>query len=194
MADEEIKIENEVATPDALPVMPDMIVGGESGNKYEIKIKLWILITAIILLISPYFFFYRVGYKKGYSEIFIQNESILQKKSEYNDPSFNLSEINVNLMDTDSLKYLELSLRITLREDKELSECIAKEIELKDALITSISAFKSTDIDSVPEQSKLKRLMRDVMNATLQNSRVVDIYFNKFRIKSIKPENYISIE
>lgn len=194
MADEEIKIETEAPAPDALPVMPDMIVGGETVNKYDIKVRLWILITAIILLIIPYFFFYRYGYQKGYSEIFSKNENILQKKTEYNDPSFNISEITVNLMDTDSLKYLELSLRVTVREDNELSECVAREIELKDALITSISAFKSTDIDSVPEQSKLKRLMRDVMNATLQNSRVVDIYFNKYRIKLIKPENYINIE
>jgi len=195
---EAIKETPEVESPDAAPLMPEMLgdIGAPKASASELRIKIWILGLVIIVLVAPYYFLYRQGYRSGYDAIFKPGISKIRKKMPVLDvgPMFPLENIDVNLSDQDVPKYISVSIQLELREDYELSECAVREAQLRDIMISFFAKLRSSEIDSISDRNRLKRLIQNVLNATLKRARVRKVYFNQFRVKLLEPEKKIQLE
>lgn len=180
------------ASPDLAPLIPGL-EGGTEKNKH------WLLagscIFAALLLMVPYYFFYQWGYQKGYEAIFEPHLEKMQPVSEYSKYAlYPLRKIAVNLLDANPRMFIVLSLHLGLKTNEELSECAARESILRDLVISVVSRFKSSEIASAENMNKLKRLIKDEMNATLSKARVVELFFTENRIKILQPVKYSDSE
>ena len=176
------------ASPDLAPLIPGLEGGSEKNNH-------WLLIGScilgILLLMVPYYFFYQWGYQKGYEDIFKPHLESMQPVSEYcKNALYPLRKIEINLLDTNPRMFMLLSLHLGVKTNEELSECSAKESVLRDLVISVVSRFKSSEIASAENMNKLKRLIKDEMNATLSKARVVELLFTENRIKILQPVKY----
>lgn len=181
------------ASPDLSPMIPGL--GGESGSKKSLFLILGGCVFGALLLMIPYYYFYEWGYQKGYEQIFKPHLESMQPVSEYCKYAlFPLRKIEVNLLDTQPRMFMVLSLHLGVKTDRELSECAAKESILRDLVISVVSRFKSSEIASAENMNKLKRLIKDEMNATLSKARVVEVLFSEYRIKILQPAKYFDSE
>ena len=191
-SDPEKKPPEESVSPELTPMIPGM-EGGAEKKQYALLIGGGI-VAALILMI-PYYFFYQWGYRKGYEEIFKPKLETMQPVSEYcRYALYPLRRIEVNLLDSQPRMYLVVSLHLGVKTNEELSECAARESILRDLVISVVSRFKSSEIASAENMNKLKRLIKDEMNATLSKARVVDVLFSEYRIKILQPVRYVDSE
>lgn len=198
MAEKEVKspAENQpVQQPPAVevpaPIVPDLNVSGTKPPG-QITLKIWLFILILLLLMAPYYFIYLFGVKSGQPQINLYDMKALQLKNRFSNPSYPILDLQVNLTDKNPKQYVDLSLNLILREDMELSECSAREAVLRDLLIYILSGYSASELSSPAELNKLKRLIKDEINAILSESRVTDIYFAKFNLKMLQPEKVIN--
>lgn len=188
MADNNTEAEKDAS----VTMMPDMGAMTGSPVKKKITVPVWIIPIVAFVCMIPYYPLYQSGYKKGYSMIFKPGIGEMRKSNEYSRPLFPLMNNVINLRDPEIPKYLELSIQLAAREDAELSEFAVREGQIRDVVISLISKFRARDLDTVMEQRKLKRLLKDELNATLVKARVAEVYFTHFQIKILKKEKFIS--
>lgn len=189
---EEKKPAEENASSELTPMIPGLEGAGE--NK-KIFLLIGSCVFGALLLMIPYYYFYQWGYQKGYDQIFKPHLESMQPVSEYcKHALFPLRKIEVNLLDTNPRMFMVLSLHLGVKTNDELSECAAKESLLRDLVISVVSRFKSTEIASAENMNKLKRLIKDEMNATLSKARVVELLFSEYRIKILQPVKYFDSE
>jgi flagellar basal body-associated protein FliL len=182
------------APPEVPSMVPDLGGVGTTKPAGEITIKIWILIIVVVFIITPYFFIYLYGYQKGCGSIFQSSVNSVHLKSKYANPAYPILDLEVNLSDKNPKQFVKLSLSMILREDTELVECSAKEPVLRDLLIMLLSRYSSDELASPSELNKLKRLIKDEMNAILSESRVTEIYFTKFYLGILQPEKIIKLD
>lgn len=191
-ATEEKKPSEENAPQDLTPMIPGLEEGGKKSNLFLI---IGSCILGALLLMIPYYFFYQWGYQKGYEDIFKPHLESMQPVSEYcKHALYPLRKIEINLLDTNPRMFMLLSLHLGVKTNEELSECSAKESVLRDLVISVVSRFKSSEIASAENMNKLKRLIKDEMNATLSKARVVELLFSEYRIKILQPVKYFDPE
>lgn len=171
-------------SPDVSPMVPDLTSGGV-GKKHQITINIWLLIFILIILMVPYYAIYRYSYLKGYNYFFKQDPNGPRRQTKYSNPSYPILNLNINLNQTSVKQYLSLSLQLVIRNNDEITECTINEPMIRDLIISLITKYKSEELSSVTEQNKLKRLLKDAINASLSSARVVDIYFCDFQIKNL---------
>ena len=194
--EDKINAENKPAAqnepPELTPLIPGL--GGETDGKRPYLVAGGCILGALVLMI-PYYYFYEWGYQKGYSAIFKPRLEAMQPVSEYcRYALFPLRKVEVNLLDVNPRLCMVLSLHLGLKTNEELSECAAKESVLRDLVISVVSRFRSNEIASAENMNKLKRLIKDEMNATLSKARVVELLFSEYRMKILQPVKYSDSE
>ena len=186
------KTAEESASPDLAPMIPGL-EGGAEKNKALLIIGSCVF--GALLLMIPYYYFYQWGYQKGYEAIFKPQLESMRPVSEYcKHALYPLRKIEINLLDANPRMFMVLSLYLGVKTNDELSECAAKESVLRDLVISVVSRFKSSEIASAENMNKLKRLIKDEMNATLSKARVVELLFTENRIKILQPVKYFDSE
>jgi flagellar basal body-associated protein FliL len=176
--------------------MPEMIgdIGTPSEGRGSVTVKIWILALAAVLLCAPYYLFYRMGYRNGFEAIFRPGISDLRRATRYSPPMYPLQGIRVNLADPGRERFLHASLQLALRSDAELSECALREAQLRDVLISFFTRHRSSDVDTETDRRRLKRLIKNELNATLRRARVTEVFFSEFQVRILKPENRNPVE
>ena len=188
----EMKPPEESLPQNLTPIIPGLEGTAEKKNPF---LLIGFCILGALFLMIPYYFFYQWGYQKGYDEIFKPRLESMQPVSEYcRNALFPLRKIEVNLLDVNPRMFMILSLHLGVKTNEELSECAARESVLRDLVISVVSRFKSSEIASPENMHKLKRLIKDEMNATLSKARVVEVLFTEYRIKILQPVKYFDSE
>ena len=84
----------------------------------------------------------------------------------------------VNLSDKDVLRYLKMTLGVEISDQRVVEEIKNKTVEIRDAIITLVSAQTSEDLSTTEGKEKLKLLIADSINSFLTSGKVtkVDVY------------------
>jgi flagellar basal body-associated protein FliL len=191
MADEELPQEQPAEAPppaeevplDGMPGMQDAMGGTGGGDTAKsITLRWWLVLILGIVVVSAFFGFYRYGYIIGYRSVYQGNLNNMQAQTPFTDPQYPIMGVQANLADDQIPKFINLSVHLALSNNEGLQECAMREAALRDVLLTLLTRKKSFDIDSATEQRKLKRLMKDELNASLEKTRVKEIYLTDFMI------------
>ncbi|MDI3542773.1 MAG: flagellar protein FliL [Candidatus Atribacteria bacterium] len=86
----------------------------------------------------------------------------------------------VNLNDKDVLRYLKLTLGVEVPDQRVVDEIKNKIVEIRDAIITVLSAQSSEDLSTTEGKEKLKTLIADNINKFLTSGKVTAVYFVDF--------------
>ncbi|MBP9015845.1 MAG: flagellar basal body-associated FliL family protein [Candidatus Atribacteria bacterium] len=86
----------------------------------------------------------------------------------------------VNLNDGDTLRYLKLTLGVEAPNQQVVDEIKSKMVEIRDAIITIISAQTSEGLSTTEGKEKLKALIADNINKFLTLGKVTAVYFVDF--------------
>lgn len=86
----------------------------------------------------------------------------------------------VNLNDKDVLRYLKLTLGVEVPDQQVVDEIKNKIVEIRDAIITVLSAQSSEDLSTTEGKEKLKTLIADSINKFLTSGKVTAVYFVDF--------------
>ncbi|HOQ50743.1 MAG TPA: flagellar basal body-associated FliL family protein [Candidatus Atribacteria bacterium] len=86
----------------------------------------------------------------------------------------------VNLSDKDVLRYLKMTLGVEISDQRVAEEIKNKTVEIRDAIITLVSAQTSEDLSTTEGKEKLKLLIADSINSFLTSGKVTKVYFVDF--------------
>lgn len=86
----------------------------------------------------------------------------------------------VNLSDKDVLRYLKMTLGVEISDQRVAEEIKNKTVEIRDAIITLVSAQTSEDLSTTEGKEKLKLLIADSVNSFLTSGKVTKVYFVDF--------------
>lgn len=86
----------------------------------------------------------------------------------------------VNLSDKDVLRYLKMTLGVEVPDQRVVEEIKSKIVEIRDAIITLVSAQTSEDLSTTEGKEKLKVLIADSINKFLTSGKVIKVYFVDF--------------
>lgn len=86
----------------------------------------------------------------------------------------------VNLSDKDILRYLKMTLGVEISDQRVVEEIKNKTVEIRDAIITLVSAQTSEDLSTTEGKEKLKLLIADSINSFLTSGKVTKVYFVDF--------------
>ena len=86
----------------------------------------------------------------------------------------------VNLSDKDILRYLKMTLGVEIPDQRVAEEIKNKTVEIRDAIITLVSAQTSEDLSTTEGKEKLKLLIADSINSFLTSGKVTKVYFVDF--------------
>ena len=86
----------------------------------------------------------------------------------------------VNLSDKDVLRYLKMTLGVEISDQRVVEEIKNKTVEIRDAIITLVSAQTSEDLSTTEGKEKLKLLIADSINSFLTSGKVTKVYFVDF--------------
>lgn len=86
----------------------------------------------------------------------------------------------VNLSDKDILRYLKMTLGVEIPDQRVAEEIKNKTVEIRDAIITLVSAQTSEDLSTTEGKEKLKLLIADSINSFLNSGKVIKVYFVDF--------------
>jgi len=86
----------------------------------------------------------------------------------------------VNLSDKDILRYLKMTLGVEISDQRVAEEIKNKTVEIRDAIITLVSAQTSEDLSTTEGKEKLKLLIADSINSFLTSGKVTKVYFVDF--------------
>jgi len=86
----------------------------------------------------------------------------------------------VNLSDKDVLRYLKMTLGVEISDQRVAEEIKNKTVEIRDAIITLVSAQTSEDLSTTEGKEKLKLLIADSINSFLNSGKVIKVYFVDF--------------
>lgn len=86
----------------------------------------------------------------------------------------------VNLSDKDVLRYLKMTLGVEISDQRVVEEIKNKTVEIRDAIITLVSAQTSEDLSTTEGKEKLKLLIADSVNSFLTSGKVTKVYFVDF--------------
>lgn len=179
-----------------MPLVPDTMFPGPVQNSSwkQISIKTWVLVLLIFIVAGSEYGVFKMGYYHGAESVYSSPLYTSRKKNQYSDPIYSMNDLEANLQDTDNPKSLILSIHLAISNDSGLFECASREAELRDKILSVLLEKRSWDIDTLSEENKLKRLIRDELNATLSTTKVRDIFFSKYKIRHLAKENLILLE
>lgn len=80
------------------------------------------------------------------------------------------------------IKNLDVELFLELDNNEAIEEVVDKKNKLNDIFIGLIAEKKAKDVDSLAEQKRLKKRIKELANAYIYSGRVEKIYFTRFRI------------
>ncbi len=86
----------------------------------------------------------------------------------------------VNLSDKDVLRYLKMTLGVEISDQRVVEEIKNKTVEIRDAIITLVSAQTSEDLSTTEGKEKLKLLIADSINSFLTSGKVTKSLFRRF--------------
>lgn len=103
--------------------------------------------------------------------------------SEWMGPIYPLEVImNLKSGEDENLEYVEMNISLELDNDALLKEIESKKTKITDILLSFMGEKSSAEINSIPEQNRLKRRIKELVNAHLLSGRVVKVYFTGFKI------------
>lgn len=94
--------------------------------------------------------------------------------------------LNVMLQEDmeETLKNLEVEIFLELSSDDVIDEVVNKKTMLTDIFTGFITGKKAKEIDSLAEQKRLKKRIKELANAYIYSGKVKTVYFTRFRIVS----------
>ena len=188
--------------PDVGATMPGAFPQAGAGRGIFVSLRLLIILVPsfVILILAGLYGAYSYGKIKS-----LYREGMVKKSNKYIGPVYPFDEIVTNLMnpiigiddttltDTkDKDKMLELKINLVLTTDNAIDEINKRYPELIDHLFTLVHKKTYEDLDSLPDQNKFKRQIKDEFNNILSVPIVEKVLFEKFRIVPLKPVKVIS--
>ncbi len=209
--------EEKIAAPDggaeAPAPGPDMggIPGGfataPAGRDVSIK-QIYFIIGIVLIVLSMGGGF--TGVDALGKEKAQMKEGAIRKSNEYLGPIYPLEEIRTNILSSmisiesktknnhnlvdEKDRVLEIKINLVLNHDDVIDEVNKRYPQIIDLLYELIHKRSYEELDSIPDQNKFKRLIKDELNAILSVAKVKEVYFEKFRIMPLQPVRLINLE
>lgn len=92
-------------------------------------------------------------------------------------------DLILNPAGTDGARFLVLSLALELRDDESLSDIEARDPEVRDAILTMLSAKTVQELADVTRRPALREELRTVLNDLLGGDPIVRLYLPRFVIQ-----------
>ena len=89
-------------------------------------------------------------------------------------------------------KILELKVSLVLNNDEAIDEVNKRYPQIMDLLFTLVHKKSYEELDSIPDQNRFKRQIRDELNAILSRGKVKEVFFEKFRIMPLRSMKVIN--
>jgi len=157
-------------------IMPEKTENSEEKKEKGFSFQMIILVVTLVLLAFMVFVYLQ---QSGiWSKLFASSPQEVNSA-----PSFiYIFEQNflVNLSDKDVLRYLKITLGVEVPNQRVVDEIKNKIVEIRDAIITILSAQSSEDLSTTEGKEKLKTLIADSINKFLTSGKVTAIYFVDF--------------
>ena len=152
----------------------------ESEAPKKGKLKLWIIMGGVLLLLGSVGFLtrnYLVG-AKGKTEAVPEVEKV---KS-----TMNLDSFLVNLADPDVTRFIKVTFRLGLNENKlgdELKDDPVVLAATRDAIILCLSTKTSDELLTTEGKDKLKKDIRELVSKVLPKGKVIEVYIMDFVVQ-----------
>jgi flagellar FliL protein len=144
------------------------------------KLKLWFIMGGVLLLLGSVGFLtrnYLVG-SKGKAEV--------AKEAEKVKSIMNLDSFLVNLADPDATRFVKVSFRLGLNENKlgdELKDDPVALAATRDVIISCLSTKTSDELLSPEGKEKLKKDIRELVSKVLPKGKVIEVYIMDFVVQ-----------
>ncbi len=143
------------------------------------KSKLWIILGAVLLLLAG------IGIlSRGYLTGARSNEP--SKETELVRSTMNLDSFLVNLADQDATRFIKVTLRLGINENKlgdELKDNPVVLAATRDTIIACLSTKTAEELLSPEGKEKLKKEVRDQVNKVLPKGKVIEVYIMDFVVQ-----------
>jgi flagellar basal body-associated protein FliL len=190
--------------------MPGGMMPAKAGKDVVIpQLYFFIGIAVIILLIGGGLYgAYYLGHQKA-----VMREGAVRKANEYLGPVYPLEIIRANITATGAEappgtavpapekqpsdrqpRILEIKVSLVLNANEAVDEINKRYPQIIDLLFYLVQKKTYEELDSIPDQGRLKREIRDQLNAILSQAKVKDVYFERYRIMPVKPVEVIKTQ
>ncbi len=147
------------------------------------KSKLWLILGGVLLLLVSIGFVarnYLVGAKSG------SNSAAGSKEVDKVKSTMNLDSFLVNLADEDATRFVKVTFRLGMDENKlgdELKDNPVVLAATRDTIISCLSTKTADELLSPEGKEKLKSEVRDRVNKVLPKGKVVEVYIMDFVVQ-----------
>jgi flagellar protein FliL len=157
-------------------------------NKMLIIIGVPVFLVQLIFL---YFIFTKLMGGSGSSSNESKSEKVSEKSekkeekgaSEGEQKVFVIKDIIVNPSGTNGTRYLLTTVGIAVGSAELEKELTNKEVMVRDALNTILSAKQLSELTDMGAKDALKKEIEEKVNGMLENGKVSNVYFSKFIIQ-----------
>ena len=107
----------------------------------------------------------------------VTNDAYFGKLFSFDEP------IIVNLAGTKGQRYLKVSTKFEVTDDKVIEELKIRTPQILDLLISILSSKTIDDVSNTVGRNRLRREIIDKCNAELMSGKVINVYFTEFVIQ-----------
>ncbi len=144
------------------------------------KLKLWVILGGVLLLIGSVGFLTRNYLAGNYGSSAASNEAEKVKST------MNLDSFLVNLADPDATRFIKVTFRLGLNENRlgeQLKDDPVVLAATRDAIISCLSTRTSDELLSMEGKEQLKRDIRTVVSKVIPRGKVIEVYIMDFVVQ-----------
>ena len=144
------------------------------------KLKFWIIMGGVLLMLGS------VGFLTRNYLVGTRGRAEAPKEAERVKSTMNLDSFLVNLADPDATRFIKVTFRLGLNENKlgdELKDDPVVLAATRDAIILCLSTKTSDELLNMEGKDKLKKDIRELVNKVLPKGKVLEVYIMDFVVQ-----------